>query len=111
MAEQCYDLMITGIRDNEVPEAVIKRLSSLCEKDDRLSELAIREAIFLNKKMRFFYNFSYTLDSAKFYPLRDYAANCKCGHRSKSILSRMNFLKSCSSGLSKRNSGSVFRSA
>ena len=60
MAEQCYDLMITGIKEDESSEAVIKRLSSLCEKDDRLSELAIREAIFLNKKVRIFYNFSYT---------------------------------------------------
>jgi hypothetical protein len=51
------------------------------------------------------------LDSAKFSDIKGHAANCNGGHRSKSVLSRMNFLKLCSSGLSKRNSGSVFCSA
>ena len=52
-----------------------------------------------------------SLDSAEFCDMKGHAANCNCGHLSKSVLSRMNFLKLCSLGLSKRNSGNVFRNA
>lgn len=59
MAGECYDLVITGIRDSDAPDLVVKRLSSLCQTDNRLPEHEIREALFLNKKARIQYNFAY----------------------------------------------------
>jgi hypothetical protein len=51
------------------------------------------------------------LDSAMFWLAEHHAANRSGGHRSKSVLSRMNFLRSYARELSRRNSGNVLRSA
>ncbi len=76
MAEEYYDLVISGIKDGEAFEAVLHRLNRLCKRVDSLSGASIREALFLNRPVRIQYQLSHAELVQKQWSLEQYGLLC-----------------------------------
>jgi tetratricopeptide (TPR) repeat protein len=76
MAEEYYDLVISGIKDSEAFEAVLHRLNRVCKKVDSLSEASICEAFFLNRPVRIQYQLSHAELVQKQRSLEQYGLLC-----------------------------------